>query len=138
MRDEGQLNVIEELCEKLEVSQELIEKAAFDTINQQDKIAQLMNSSMTCVMELLSKLEMVGMELESTFEENVNATNLPIQKINHMLSNQYSVMEQIAQIYQSMIEEQTQLSEVLHNMESEIACHRDSVELAEELLLQQG
>lgn len=113
MGDAVQLKRNEEVCKRLEVSQELIEKSAFDTINQQDKISQMMNYSVTYVTDLLTKFQQEGMDLEA------------------------ALMEEIVQMYHCMIEEQCVLSEVLHSMESEIACHRDAIELAEELLLKQ-
>jgi len=136
MGDEDQLKVIEEVCQRLEVSQELIEKAAFDTINQQDRIAQTVNTSMTYIMEMLSEFEMLVMEMEVASQELDETISFPLKKVNVALTNQSSIVEEIAKMYQTMIEQQNVLSEVLHNMESEIANHRDSMELAEELLLQ--
>lgn len=126
------MNNIQELCKQLEISQVNVEQSAFDTINEHDKLLELVSSSATYIMELLSTLEILGMELESEGEhsESVEA----IQKINRMLEKQYAVVSEIGQFYDSLVEKHDELSATIHNLENEIAVHRDSVDMAKKIL----
>lgn len=135
MGDESQRKIIEEVCERLEASQEMVEKAAFDTINQQDKVIQMVSSSMTHMMGLLSKFEMIGLELEAATITDDETQTAPLQRVNEMIAQDFIDIEEFSTMYQMMMEQQDVLSEVIHGMEFEIANHRDSMELAKELLL---
>ncbi|WP_066715574.1 hypothetical protein [Clostridium sp. Marseille-P299] len=135
MGDRRKVQIIQDVCKHLTASQELIEKSAFEAINHQDKTSAMVTMSMTYVMELLSSLELIGMELEATAMNLGDSCNLPIQKLNQVLSKQNDIVAEIGSIYQQMLSEQEGLSTALHIMESEIASHRDSIEMSEELLL---
>lgn len=126
------MNNIQELCKQLEISQVNVEQSAFDTINEHDKLLELVSSSATYIMELLSTLEILGMELESEGEHSESGE--AIQKINRMLEKQYAVVSEIGQFYDSLVEKHDELSATIHNLENEIAVHRDSVDMAKKIL----
>lgn len=133
MGDKDQLRTLEEICEGLEHSQDMVEKIAFDAINQQDKVANIVNAGMSNIMELLTKLEIVSMEFEEAMK---SLKGTEYENAAETLTGINSIIQEIARQYQEISEEQVSLSEIIHNMENEIALHRDSMELAEELLFQ--
>lgn len=135
MGDKSNIEIIQEVCERLEVSQEVLEKNAFEAINHQDKTNAMITMSMSNVMELLSSLELIGMELESVAMEFGDKFYEPVQKLNEVLVKQSEIVAEIGSVFQQMLNEQDVLTSALHIMEDEIACHRDSIEMAEELLL---
>lgn len=135
MGDKDQLKTADEICERLEYSQEMIERIAFDAINQQDKVANIVNAGMSNIMELLTKLEIVSIEFEEAMK---SLKGTAYENAAEALTGINSIILEIAGQYQEISEEQVTLSEIVHNMENEIAIHRDSMELAEELLFQIG
>lgn len=126
---------IEEVCNQLIYSQELLEKHAYDAINHHDKTNEYTTISMSQVVDLLSTLEMVGMELEAIAMEIGGRCNEPVQKLQKVLLKQESFVEDIGIAFQNMRNEQDEMSNALHRMEEVIASHRDSIQKVEELLL---
>lgn len=127
-----QMNNIQELCKQLETSQVNVEQSAFDTINEHDKLLDLVSSSATYIMELLSTLEILGMELEA--EEEHSDSSEACKKISHMIEKQCTVVSEIGQFYDSLMEKHDELSSTIHNLENEIAVHRDSVDMVKKIL----
>ena len=125
---------IEEVCNQLIYSHELLEKHAFDAINHHDKTSASTTISMSQVVELLSTLEMVGMELEAIAMEIGGRCKEPVEKLQEVLSKQGNFVEEIGFAFQNMRNEQEELSESLHQMEEVIANHRDTIQMVEELL----
>lgn len=126
---------IEEVCNQLKHSQDFLEKHAFQAINHHDKMNVNTAISMSQVVDLLSTLEMVGMELETIAMEIGGRCKEPVQKLQEVLSKQGDFVEKIGMTFQQMRNEQEELSESLHQMEEAIANQRDSIQMVEELLL---
>lgn len=125
---------IDEVCNQIKYSQDLLEKHVFQAINYHDKTNAITAISMSQVVELLSTFEIVGMELEAIAKEIGGRCKEPVQKLQEVLSKQGDFVEEIGIAFQQMQNEQEELSESLHQMEEVIANHRDTIQMVEELL----
>lgn len=123
---------LNEIIEKLNASQENVERSSFETINQHDKVANLIKSLTVELDEMMSKLEAMNYTLEDTIltmQETYPAQDLSkLNEFSDMLEEQGLHLIDVSQLIQGLMEEEAIENDVIHTMENEIAQHRDELE----------
>lgn len=120
-----------EIINRLNSCQERAEKASFDTINQHDKVMNLVAQLVMDLDNMMTKVEAMNYELEDTVEtlikDNMEAGET-LDRFSEMLGEQNGMIIEISQLLQMVMEEQQIESEVIHEMEAQIASNRETLE----------
>ena len=120
-----------EIMNRLNSCQERAEKTSFDTINQHDKVMNLVSQLVMDLDNMMTKVEAMNYELEDTIEaltkDNMEAGKT-LQGFSKMLDEQNGMIIEVSQLLQMIMEEQQLESEVIHEMEAQIASNRETLE----------
>ena len=120
-------NSLLEIINQWKHSQDKIEKSAFDAINQHDKINCLIKETAMDIVELTTKLEAVGYSLEELLriqkEEGRECKELG--KFEGIIKEQEEIIALLCNRIQTIIEEEANENEYIHNLEEEIVSQRD-------------
>ncbi|MDD5934293.1 MAG: hypothetical protein PUC65_01820 [Clostridiales bacterium] len=116
----------------LSASQELIEKSSFDCINQHDKVANLVAELMGICNHMTFQLEMINEQVDAmkALQGSSDPENRDLAELSEMLKEQSRLQAEVNQWLQSIIEEQSLESEVIHEMEMQIADQREILDEA--------
>lgn len=121
-----------DLLKELLNSQELVEKVSFDMINQHDKVANLISGFAMELDQMMCKLEAMSYTIEETIEtlrqKQLLEEENQIRNFSDLLEEQGSHLIMVSQMLQSIIEEQSTESEVIHDMELKIEKQRGILE----------
>ena len=120
-----------EIMNRLNSCQERAEKTSFDTINQHDKVMNLVSQLVMDLDNMMTKVEAMNYELEDTIEaltkDNIEAGKT-LHGFSKMLDEQNGMIIEVSQLLQMIMEEQQLESEVIHEMEAQIASNRETLE----------
>lgn len=124
---------LQEMMEKVNISQEQVEKTAFDVLNEQDKLCCLVSETTTQVQTLVSKMEAIQYYVvnlllkQQTVAEGEQAQEL--EKAIAMVEEQESIGVLISQAINSLACQASHTCELVHRMENEVAVHREDLEI---------
>lgn len=123
---------LQEMMEKVYISQEQIEKTAFDVLNEQDKLCCLVSETTTDVQQLVSKMEAIQYYVADLLQEQRSMAEgeqaKELDKVIAMVEEQESIGVLISQAINSLACQVSHASELVHMMESEVAVHRENLE----------
>lgn len=126
-----QHTLYQQLIEKLESSQELVEKTAFATLNQHDTVTTMVNQLTMELDSMMTKLEAMNYTLEDSMEairQTIGEDEMKgIREFSNQLEQQGMELIDLSQLIQSIMEEQTKESELIHELESLTEQHRESI-----------
>jgi hypothetical protein len=123
-----------DIINRLNSNQEKIEKTSFDTINQHDKVMNLVGQLVMDMDCMMTKLEAMNYSLEETVEsiscDTEFETSQTLHCFSEMLEEQSGMIIELSQLLQIIMDEQQVESEVIHEMEAQIASNRETIEEA--------
>ncbi len=116
-----------QVIEALTASQELIEKNSFDSINQHDKVANLFSELAVDFNIITMKIEAMNEQIEKIIvsKRNSDIDNQEIDKITQMFGEQRSMLTEVSKRLHTIMEEQLIQSDTIHEMEMQVADHRE-------------
>lgn len=116
-----------QVIEALTASQELIEKSSFDSINQHDKVANLFSELAVDFNIITMKIEAMNEQIEKIIvsKRNSDMDNQEIDKITQMFGKQRSMLTEVSKRLHTIMEEQLIQSDTIHEMEMQVADHRE-------------
>ena len=116
-----------QMIEALTASQELIEKSSFDSINQHDKVANLFSELAVDFNIITMKIEAMNEQIEKIIvsKRNSDMDNQEIDKITQMFGEQRSMLTEVSKRLHTIMEEQLIQSDTIHEMEMQVADHRE-------------
>lgn len=124
---------LQEMMEKVYISQEQVEKTAFDVLNEQDKLCCLVSETTTEVQGLVSKMEAIHYYVANLLQEQranaVGEQAIELDKAIAMVEEQESIGVLISQAINSLACQASHACELVHIMENEVAVHREELEI---------
>ncbi len=119
-----------QVIEALTVSQELIERSSFDSINQHDKVANLFSKFVADFNVIMMNLEAMNEQIEKLVESSGDSCNSDqeIDGITQTLVDQSLMIIEASKCLNTIMEEQSKESDTIHEMEMQIAEQRDIID----------
>lgn len=121
-----------DIINRLNTSQEKVEKTSFDTINQHDKVMNLVAQLVMDMDCMMTKLEAMNYTLEDTLgslcSDSEPETKQALEFFSELLEDQSGRIIEISQLLQLIMDEQQIESEVIHELEAIIASNRETLE----------
>ncbi|MBQ9119369.1 MAG: hypothetical protein IJY09_04825 [Lachnospiraceae bacterium] len=117
------------IVEKLLQAQEKLEQRAFDAINEQDKLLGGVRQAAEQIEEMGNGYDMFAFEVHSALQciNDAGVCSEQVELLGQMLEQNESMLAQLMQLVNDVLEKAEYSSEVIHGMEEEIALSADAV-----------
>lgn len=123
---------LQEIMEKLYSSQDQMEKATFDVLNEQDKLCCLVSETSLEIQKLISKMEAINYCITNHLKDHLaRVQGEKLKELDHVMSmveEQESIGITVSQYINTLATQASYACELVHTMENEVAVHREDIE----------